>query len=39
MSLMQDEFSHEIKKMGGGLQETVGEMLVIIMEMEQKYEV
>jgi hypothetical protein len=37
MSLMQDELSHEIKKMGGELQDTVDEMLVTMKKIEQKY--
>lgn len=37
MSLMQDEFPNEIKKMGGELQETVDELLATIKDMEQKY--
>jgi hypothetical protein len=37
MSLMHDELSHEIKKIGGELQETVDEMLVTMKKIEQKY--
>lgn len=37
MTLMQDEFPHEIKKMGAELKETVEEVLVSIKEMETKY--
>ena len=37
MSLMHDELSHEVKKIGGELQETVDEMLVTMKKIEQKY--
>ena len=37
MSVMHDELSHEVKKIGGELQETVDEMLVTMKKIEQKY--
>lgn len=37
MTLMQDEFPNEIKKMGSELQETVDEMLARVKRMESKY--
>ena len=37
MSLMQDEFPHEIKKMGNELKESVDEILVKVEELREKY--
>ena len=37
MSLMQDEFPHEIKKMGDELKESVDEILVKVEELREKY--
>ena len=37
MSLMQDEFPHEIKKMGDELKESVDEILVRVEELREKY--
>ncbi|RLA70097.1 MAG: hypothetical protein DRG30_09550 [Epsilonproteobacteria bacterium] len=37
MELMQDEFPHEIKKMGGELRESVDEVLVEIERLRMKY--
>jgi hypothetical protein len=37
MSLMQNEFPHEIKKMGDELKESVDEVLVRVEEMREKY--
>lgn len=37
MTLMQDEFPHEIKKMGSELQESVDEVLAEIKEFEVRY--
>ena len=37
MTLMQDDFPHEIKKMGGELQESVDEILIEIEKLQKKY--
>ena len=37
MSLMQDEFPHEIKKMGDELKESVDEILVEVEKLREKY--
>ena len=37
MTLMQDEFPNEIKKMGSELQESVDDILKAIEELNQKY--
>jgi len=37
MNLMQDEFPHEIKKMGGELKESVDEILIEVEAMREKY--
>lgn len=37
MSLMQDEFPHEIKKMGGELKESVDEILIEVEDLREKY--
>ena len=39
MTLMQDEFPHEIKKMGSELQESVDEVLKKVEEYKVKYAV
>ncbi|WP_257325189.1 NACHT domain-containing protein [Pseudoalteromonas rhizosphaerae] len=37
MTLMQDDFPHELTKMGGELQESVDEILQQVVEFEKKY--
>jgi len=37
MSLMQDEFPHEIKKMGSELKQTVDEILFEVEDMKSEY--
>ncbi|MFK3860824.1 NACHT domain-containing protein [Pseudoalteromonas rhizosphaerae] len=37
MTLMQDDFPHELTKMGGELQESVDEVLQQVVEFEKKY--
>ena len=39
MTLMQDEFPNEIKKMGSELQESVDDILKTIEELKQKYKI
>lgn len=39
VSLMPEEFPHELKKMGPELQETVDEILETVKQMEKKYEI